>query len=153
MSLTNELIGAILGLYMAEDEKVLVNDKVNVMEGSANNNWQVRWNISESPNASSEVLEKLSKDESWGIRCNVAGNPKTSSSALERLSEDKDKYIRYLVARNSNSSSSTLERLSRDRENGVRDSAIRNVNNSRVREMMKARSASKLDIKYGNESE
>ena len=67
--------------------------------------------LANDPNASKEVLEKLSNDKGYGILYNVANNPNTPKEVLEKLSDDKGWDVRYYVAINSNTSKETLSNM------------------------------------------
>lgn len=54
---------------------------------------QVRWDVAENPNTTTETLDKLANDDDTDILEGVAGNPNTSVETLEKLSNHEHPYV------------------------------------------------------------
>ncbi len=91
--------------------------------------------LAESPNTSSQILEKLALLEDLrdgknrsNIRCRVAANPSTPPDTLKTLSRDPDFQVLWGVAVNPSTSQTILEKFALEEDNYVRQYVAKNPN-------------------------
>jgi hypothetical protein len=72
------------------------------------------------PNATTELLSALCRDNDTHVLCEVAKNPKTSGAALLVLSCNIDARVRYGVTQNPSTPEEALHRLLRDSQEELR---------------------------------
>jgi len=85
-------------------------------------------NLSESQNASPEILEELAEDEDKYVRRGVAEHPSTPAEILMKLAEDEDKWVRQNVVENPRTPVEVLVRLAEDKDEDVRRGVAENPN-------------------------
>ena len=75
---------------------------------------EVRQNVAENLNSSTNILYRLSDDENCNVRRTLAQNPNAPIDILIKLSKDKDDIVRYSIIKNPNTTNEILKELLND---------------------------------------